>query len=199
MKNGNRMDEIIRINTPLSEDVVRSLHAGDAVLLSGYVYTARDLAHQRLVSALERGEILPFNVKGAVIYYVGPCPAKPGKPIGSCGPTTSYRMDHYTPKLLEAGLKGMIGKGNRSPRVIEGLIRFGGVYFAAVGGAGALLAQRVKSAKVIAYEDLGPEAVQELLVEDLPLIVVNDCYGADLYQEGVKRFKKEKLGDGEGG
>ncbi len=180
-----------RISTPLADDAVRLLRAGDAVLLSGKVYTARDLAHKRLVESLERGEKLPFEIQGAVIYYVGPSPAKPGKPIGACGPTTSYRMDPYTPKLLSVGLKGMIGKGNRSPAVIEAMKRHGAVYFAAVGGAAALLAQCVKRATLIAYEDLGPEAVQELLVEDLPLIVVNDCYGGDLYEEGVRRFRKE--------
>lgn len=180
------------ITTPLTDEVVRSLRSGDAVLLSGVIYTARDLAHQRLVGALERGETLPFDIKGAVIYYVGPSPAKPGKVIGACGPTTSYRMDPYTPSLLKAGLKGMIGKGNRSSAVVEALKKFCGVYFAAVGGAAALLAQRVKNARLLAYEDLGPEAVQELLVEELPLFVVNDCYGADLYQEGVKQYKKER-------
>ncbi|MEO0071235.1 MAG: Fe-S-containing hydro-lyase [candidate division WOR-3 bacterium] len=180
------------ITTPLTDEVVRSLRSGDSVLLSGVIYTARDLAHQRLVNALEQGEALPFDIKGAVIYYVGPSPAKPGKVIGACGPTTSYRMDSYTPSLLKAGLKGMIGKGNRSPAVVEALKKFCGVYFAAVGGAAALLAQRVKNARLIAYEDLGPEAVQELLVEELPLFVVNDCYGVDLYQEGVKQYKKER-------
>lgn len=186
------MADIKRVQTPLTEEVVRSLHAGDSVLLSGVIYTARDLAHQRLVTALQQGKVLPFDIKGAVLYYVGPSPAKPGSVIGACGPTTSYRMDPYTPRLLEAGLKGTIGKGNRSPAVIEALKLFCGVYFAAVGGAAALLAQRVQKAKLIAYEDLGPEAVQELLVENFPLIVVNDCYGADLYQEGVKQYKKKR-------
>lgn len=185
------MSQIKNIITPLTEEVVKGLHAGDAVTITGNIYTARDLAHQRLVSALEKNETLPFDLRGAVIYYVGPSPAKPGRPIGSCGPTTSYRMDAYTPALLAAGLKGMIGKGNRSPAVIEALKKYCGVYFAAVGGAAALLAQRVRSARVIAYDELGPEALQELLVENLPVIVVNDCYGADLYQEGVRRYKKE--------
>ncbi len=185
---GDGKSVVKKITTPLTDDVVRGLKAGDTVLLSGKIYTARDLAHKRLVEALAKGEALPFEIKGAVIYYVGPSPAKPGRVIGACGPTTSYRMDSYTPTLMEAGLKGMIGKGNRSPAVIEALKRFCGVYFAAVGGAAALLAQRVKGAKVIAYEDLGPEALQELLVEDFPAIVVNDCYGADLYQEGVRRW-----------
>ncbi|MEN9979094.1 MAG: Fe-S-containing hydro-lyase [candidate division WOR-3 bacterium] len=185
------MSQIKNIITPLTEEAVKSLHAGDAVTITGTIYTARDLAHQRLVAALQNNETLPFDLRGAVIYYVGPSPAKPGRPIGSCGPTTSYRMDAYTPALLAAGLKGMIGKGNRSPAVIEALKKYCGVYFAAVGGAAALLAQRVRSARVIAYEELGPEALQELVVENLPVIVVNDCYGADLYQEGVRRYKKE--------
>lgn len=185
------MAEPRRIVTPLTDAVVRGLRAGDPVLISGAVYTARDLAHQRLVETLERGARPPFELRGAVIYYVGPSPAKPGMVIGACGPTTSYRMDPYTPKLLSAGVKGMIGKGNRSPEVRRALQEFGAVYFAAVGGAAALLARRVKAARLVAYEDLGPEAVQELTVEDLPVIVVNDCYGADLYEEGVRRYRKE--------
>ncbi len=185
------MSQVKNIITPLTDEVVKNLRAGDAVTITGTIYTARDLAHQRLVAALQNNETLPFDLRGAVIYYVGPSPAKPGRPIGSCGPTTSYRMDAYTPALLAAGLKGMIGKGNRSPAVIDALKKYCGVYFAAVGGAAALLAQRVRSARVIAYEELGPEAVQELVVENLPVIVVNDCYGADLYQEGVRRYKKE--------
>lgn len=185
------MSEIKKIFTPLTDEVVKTLRAGDAVTITGKIYTARDLAHQRLVTTLKNGEPLPFEIQGAVIYYVGPSPAKPGRPIGSCGPTTSYRMDVYTPTLLQYGLKGMIGKGNRSPAVIESIKRYCAVYFAAVGGAAALLAQRVSSARVIAYEELGPEALQELEVEELPVIVVNDCYGADLYQQGVARYKKE--------
>uniref|UniRef100_A0A7C1X236 Fe-S-containing hydro-lyase n=1 Tax=candidate division WOR-3 bacterium TaxID=2052148 RepID=A0A7C1X236_UNCW3 len=185
------MSQIKNIITPLTDEVVKNLHAGDAVTITGSIYTARDLPHQRLVAVLQNNETLPFDLRGAVIYYVGPSPAKPGRPIGSCGPTTSYRMDAYTPALLAAGLKGMIGKGNRSPAVIDALKKYCGVYFAAVGGAAALLAQRVRSARVIAYEELGPEALQELVVENLPVIVVNDCYGADLYQEGVRRYKKE--------
>lgn len=185
------MGEIKRVRTPLTDEVVKSLRAGDAVEITGLIYTARDLAHKRLTESLKKGESLPFNIMGAVIYYVGPSPAKPGRVIGSCGPTTSYRMDVYTPSLLAAGLKGMIGKGNRSLEVIEALKKYCGVYFAAVGGAAALLAQRVRSARVVAYDDLGPEALQELEVENFPVIVVNDCYGADLYQEGVRRYKRE--------
>jgi len=179
----------IRITTPILDDsVVESLKAGDFVLISGVIYTARDAAHKRIVEALERGEELPFDLKGQIIYYAGPAPAKPGKPIGSVGPTTSYRMDPYAPKLLEAGLKGMIGKGSRNQEVIEAIKKYKGVYFGAVGGAAAYLARCVKSAEVIAYEDLGPEAVRRLVVEDFPAFVVNDIYGNDLYKMGRNQY-----------
>ncbi len=175
----------IRITTPILDDsVVESLKAGDFVLISGVIYTARDAAHKRIVEALEKGEELPFDLKGQIIYYAGPAPAKPGRPIGSVGPTTSYRMDPYAPRLLEAGLKGMIGKGSRNQEVIEAIKEYKGVYFGAVGGAAAYLARCVKSAEVIAYEDLGPEAVRRLVVEDFPAFVVNDIYGNDLYKIG---------------
>lgn len=178
----------IRIMTPIDESVVENLKAGDLVLISGVIYTARDAAHKRMVEALERGEELPFDLKGQVIYYAGPAPARPGKPIGSVGPTTSYRMDPYAPKLLEAGLKGMIGKGSRSREVIEAIKKFKGVYFGAVGGAAAYLARCVKSAEIIAYEDLGPEAVRRLVVEDFPAFVINDIHGNDLYRMGRCRY-----------
>ena len=175
----------IRITTPILDDsVVENLKAGDFVLISGVIYTARDAAHKRIVEALEKGEELPFDLKGQIIYYAGPAPAKPGRPIGSVGPTTSYRMDPYAPGLLEAGLKGMIGKGSRNQKVIEAIKEHKGVYFGAVGGAAAYLARCVKSAEVIAYEDLGPEAVRRLVVEDFPAFVVNDIYGNDLYKMG---------------
>ncbi len=175
----------IRITAPITDDsVVENLKAGDFVLISGVIYTARDAAHKRIVEALERGEELPFDLKGQIIYYAGPAPAKPGRPIGSVGPTTSYRMDPYAPKLLEAGLKGMIGKGTRSKEVIDAIVKYRGVYFGAVGGAAAYLARCVKEAEVIAYEDLGPEAVRRLVVEDFPAFVVNDVYGNDLYRMG---------------
>ncbi|ADU96697.1 Fe-S-containing hydro-lyase [Thermovibrio ammonificans] len=174
----------IKIETPISDSTIEKLKAGDFVLISGVIYTARDAAHKRMVEALERGEPLPFDLEGQVIYYAGPAPAKPGRPIGSVGPTTSYRMDPYAPKLLEAGLKGMIGKGSRSKEVIEAIKKYKGVYFGAVGGAAAYLARCVKSAEVIAYEDLGPEAVRRLVVEDFPAFVVNDIYGNDLYTMG---------------
>lgn len=179
-----------RIETPLTDEVVKELHAGDPVAITGIIYTGRDLAHRRLVEAIEKGEELPFELEGQVIYYVGPAPAKPGYPIGSAGPTTSYRMDPYTPTLLAHGLKGMIGKGNRGKDVRKAIQRYKAVYFAAVGGAAALLAKRIKRSEVIAYEDLGAEAVRKLWVEEFPVIVVNDIYGRDLYEEGVERYRR---------
>ena len=180
-----------RITTPLDDVVVAGLRAGDQVLLTGVVYTARDAAHKRLVALIEEGKPLPFELAGQVVYYVGPTPAKPGEPIGAAGPTTAGRMDPYAPVLMEHGLKGMIGKGARSKAVRDAMVRHRAVYFAAVGGAGALAAKRIKSAEIVAYEDLGPEAVRKLYVEDLPLFVVNDVYGGDLYEEGVARYRKE--------
>ena len=171
----------IEIRTPLTDEVVGKLRAGDSVLITGTIYTARDAAHKRLIEALERGERFPIDLKGQIIYYAGPSPAPPGKPIGSVGPTTSYRMDSFAPKTMELGLKGMIGKGPRSKDVVESMKKYGAVYFAAVGGAGALLAKCVKEARVVAYEDLGAEAITELLVENFPAIVAIDCKGNDLY------------------
>jgi len=179
-----------RITTPLDDVVVAGLRAGDQVLLTGVVYTARDAAHKRLVALIEEGKPLPFELAGQLIYYVGPTPAKPGEPIGAAGPTTAGRMDPYAPVLMERGLKGMIGKGARSKAVRDAMIKHRAVYFAAVGGAGALASKRIKSAEIIAYEDLGPEALRKLYVEDLPLFVVNDVYGGDLYEEGVARYRK---------
>ncbi len=179
-----------KLTTPLSDEDVSKLKAGDIVYLSGTLYTARDAAHKRLVELIEKGEPLPFDLKGAVIYYVGPTPPKPGEVIGSAGPTTSYRMDSYAPTLIEHGLKGMIGKGRRNEAVKEACQKYKAVYFGAVGGAGALLAQRIKDAKVIAYEELGPEAIRELVVEDFPVVVVNDTFGNDLYEEGRKKWQK---------
>lgn len=180
---------IKEIKTPLTDDVVSDLKTGDLVSITGYIYTARDAAHKRLVELIKEGKELPFDIKGSIIYYVGPTPAKPGDVIGSAGPTTSYRMDPYAPLLLEKGLKGMIGKGKRSKDVRDAIIKYKGIYFASTGGAAALLAKHIKSAEIIAYEDLGPEAVRKLLVEKFPAIVVNDIYGNDLYEEGVKRYK----------
>ncbi|MHB8171091.1 MAG: Fe-S-containing hydro-lyase [Thermincolia bacterium] len=179
----------IRITTPLTDEVVEKLTIGQQVLISGKIYSARDAAHKKLVELLDQGEPLPFDIEGQIIYYVGPSPAKPGQVIGSAGPTTSGRMDAYTPRLLAEGLKGMIGKGSRSDAVIEAIKKYKGVYFAAVGGAAALIAKSIKKSTLVAYPELGPEAITELEVEDLPVIVVNDTSGRDLYQEGVKIYR----------
>ena len=179
-----------RIHAPLVAQELETLRAGDSVLLSGTIYTGRDAAHKRLCALVEKGEPLPFDIRNQVIYYAGPCPAKPGDAIGSCGPTTSYRMDAYAPTLCDLGLIGMIGKGQRSPAVIDAIRRNGGVYFAATGGAGALIAGSVKAARVIAFEDLGTEAIRELQVTDLPLIVAIDSEGGNLYEEGPARYRR---------
>ena len=184
------MTEAIRLKTPLTDADVERLKIGDRVLISGVVYTGRDAAHQRLSDLIKEGRELPFDLKGQIIYYVGPTPARPGQVIGSAGPTTSYRMDAYAPSLIERGLKGMIGKGMRSEAVKEAIKKHKAVYFAATGGAGALLARRIKKADVVAYEDLGPEAIRRLEVEDLPVIVVNDVKGNDLYIEGERKYRK---------
>ncbi len=179
----------IRLTTPLSASDVSSLAAGDLVLFSGTLYTARDAAHKRMVDLIARGEKLPFDLAGAVIYYAGPSPARPGKPIGSVGPTTSGRMDAYAPLLLEHGLRAMIGKGTRCREVVDAMVKHKGVYLAATGGAAALLARCVTAAEVVAWEELGPEAVRKLTVKDFPATVVNDTRGNDLYQQGVERFR----------
>ena len=179
-----------RIHAPLVAQELETLRAGDSVLLSGTIYTGRDAAHKRLCALVAEGKPLPFDIRGQVIYYAGPCPAKPGDAIGSCGPTTSYRMDAYAPTLCDLGLIGMIGKGQRSPAVIDAIRRNGGVYFAATGGAGALIAGSVKAARVIAFEDLGTEAIRELQVEDMPLIVAIDSEGGNLYEEGPARYRR---------
>ena len=179
-----------RIHAPLVAQELETLRAGDSVLLSGTIYTGRDAAHKRLCALVAEGKPLPFDIRGQGIYYAGPCPAKPGDAIGSCGPTTSYRMDAYAPTLCDLGLIGMIGKGQRSPAVIDAIRRNGGVYFAATGGAGALIAGSVKAARVIAFEDLGTEAIRELQVADLPLIVAIDSEGGNLYEEGPARYRR---------
>lgn len=171
------------INTPLTEEMVETLEAGDRVYLTGKIYTARDAAHKRMVELLSKGESIPMDLKDQIIYYVGPTPAKPGQIIGSAGPTTSGRMDAYAPTLLAMGLKGMIGKGSRNENVVSAMIKNTAVYFAAIGGAGALMAKCIKSAKVIAYEDLGTEAVMELEVENLPVVVAIDCTGESIYDK----------------
>jgi fumarate hydratase subunit beta len=184
------MSEAIRLKTPLSDADVEKLKAGDKVLLNGVIYTGRDAAHKRLFDLLQEKKPLPIDLKGQVIYYVGPAPAKPGQVIGSAGPTTSGRMDAYSPRLMEMGLKGMIGKGMRKKEVVEAMKKYKAVYFAATGGAGALLAKAIKKAKVVAYEDLGPEAINRLEVEDFPVIVVNDTRGNDLYEEGMRKYAR---------
>ncbi len=184
------MADAIRLKTPLSDEDVDRLQIGDRVLISGVIYTGRDAAHKRMVDLLNEGKALPVDVRGQIIYYVGPAPARPGKPIGSAGPTTSYRMDAYAPRLMEQGMKGMIGKGNRAPEVIEAMKRHKTLYFGATGGAGAVLARSIKKAQVVAYEDLGPEAIHRLEVEDFPAVVINDARGNDLYVEGAKKYRK---------
>lgn len=178
-----------KIKAPFTEPEALNLAAGDRVLLSGVIYTARDAAHKILVEMLARGEELPFSLKDQVIYYVGPTPAPPGKAVGAAGPTTSGRMDKYTPALLAAGMRAMIGKGSRSEEVVEAIKKYRGVYFAAVGGAAALLSRQIKKVELVAFPELGPEAVYRMTVEDFPLFVINDCYGRDFYREGVKKYK----------
>ena len=181
------------ISTPLTLDKVKDLRSGDEVLLSGVIYTSRDAGHKRLVEAHQKGEKLPVDLKDATIYFVGPTPAKPGQALGSCGPTTSYRMDAYSPYLIRnCGLTGMIGKGKRNEQVIDAMKECGAVYFGAIGGAGALLSQCVVKAEIVAYEDLGAEALHRLEVKDMPLTVVIDCYGENLYKTGVENYLKIK-------
>lgn len=178
------------INAPFGEEVTSKLKAGDYVYISGTIYTARDAAHKRMAEALSRGEELPFDIKEQVIYYMGPAPAREGQVIGSAGPTTASRMDKYAPELLDLGLRGMIGKGKRSKAVLDGVVRNKAVYLAAVGGAGALLSKCITSAEVIAYEDLGTEAIRKLTVKDFPAIVVVDCDGHNLYETAVEAYRK---------
>ncbi len=178
------------MNTPFSREEAESLKAGDYVYLTGIIYSARDAAHKRMQEALDRGEELPFDLEDNVIYYLGPTPAREGRPIGSAGPTTSSRMDKYTPALLDLGLRGMVGKGKRSPEVIEAIIRNKSVYFAAVGGAGAILSKRILSSEVIAYEDLGTEAIRKMQIKDFPVIVVIDTEGNNLYETAILEYQK---------
>ncbi len=179
-----------KIQAPLSDDDVMALKAGDTVLINGVIYTARDAAHKKLVELMDKGEDLPIDLQGQFIFYVGPTPAKPGQAIGSAGPTTSGRMDAYTPKMLEKGMKACIGKGLRSQVVKDALKEHKGVYLAATGGAGALLSKKIKKSEVVAYPELGPEAIHRLEVEDFPATVVNDAYGNDLYEEGAKQYAR---------
>jgi fumarate hydratase subunit beta len=181
-----------KLQTPFTEEKALDLHAGDIVYITGVIYTGRDSAHKRLVDSMKGGEVpTPFDLKDAIIYYVGPTPTPPGKVIGSAGPTTSGRMDIYSPYLMENGLRGMIGKGNRGPAVLEALKKYKCVYFQATGGAAALVAKRITKAEVIAYEDLGPEAIRRLEVVDFPVLVVNDCYGGDLFATEIAKYKQD--------
>jgi len=184
------VETITHVNTPLADELVAQLEIGQKVLICGILFTGRDAAHQRLAALAQKGEPFPFDVQGQIIYYVGPTPPKPGMAIGSAGPTSSYRMDVYTRELLARGLKGMIGKGARGKDVIEAMKQFKAVYFAATGGAGALISKSIKRAEVVAYEDLGTEAIRRLEVEDFPATVVVDAYGNDLYTEGRSRYRK---------
>jgi fumarate hydratase subunit beta len=184
------MADPIKLIPPLSDDIIVKLKAGDRVVITGVIYTGRDMAHKEMVEGHIKGKKLPFDLKGQVLYYTGPTPAPAGKPIGSAGPTTSYRMDKYTPYLLELGLKGMIGKGPRGREVKDAIKKYKAVYFAAIGGAGALISKTIRKAEVIAYPELGTEAVMRLEVEDFPAVVVNDVHGADLYRLGVEQYQE---------
>ena len=184
------MSENMHITSPLDLAIVQDLRVGDHILIDGIIYTARDAAHQRLVEALNNGKELPFDIAGQTIYYCGPSPARPGRPIGSAGPTTSRRMDVFTPQLLDAGLRAMIGKGGRSSEVRQSMIKHNAIYFIATGGAGALISKSIKKAEIVAYEDLGAEAILRLEVKDFPVIVANDIYGGDLYKAGRARYQR---------
>ena len=180
-----------KVTLPLTDEILKDLKAGDNILLTGVIYVARDAAHKRMVEALDQGKPLPFDIRGQTIYFMGPTPAKPGRPIGAAGPTTSGRMDIYSPRLIAEGLKGMIGKGMRSQAVKDAMKKYKAVYLAAIGGAGALISKSIKKAEVIAYEELGAEAIRRLEVADLPVTVINDIYGGDLYQEGKAKYRTE--------
>ncbi len=184
------MTRTFELHTPLTDQDVEQLAVGDTVLVNGIIYTARDAAHKRLVDLLAAGQPLPIDLRGQVMFYVGPSPARPGRVIGAAGPTTSYRMDPYAPQLLALGLKAMIGKGQRSREVIDAMITHKAVYLGAIGGAGALISQSIKAAEIVAYEDLGPEAIRRLVVENLPTIVINDCRGNDLYDLGLRQYAR---------
>jgi len=183
------MSSIKKLTTPLSDEVIQQLKAGDNVLISGVIFTGRDAAHKKLFDLIEKGEKLPIDLRGQIIFYVGPTPARPGKPIGSAGPTTSYRMDAFAPKLHELGLKASIGKGSRNLEVKEALKKYKAVYLAVTGGAAALVAKAIKKSAVVAYPELGPEAIMRLEVEDFPAQVINDMYGGDMYEEGRRKYE----------
>ncbi len=181
----------MKLTTPLTDEVVAQLHAGDKVTITGVIFVGRDAAHKRMVEALDAGQPLPFDPQGQIIYYMGPAPAKPGQAIGAAGPTTSGRMDPYAPRMMEAGLKGMIGKGNRTQPVRDAMAQYKAVYLAAIGGAGALIAKAIRKSDVVAYDELGAEALRRLEVVDFPAIVINDIYGGDAYEDGVKKYNRE--------
>lgn len=185
-------EDTLHIASPIEPDIIEKLTAGTRVLISGVIYTGRDAAHKRIIESLDRGEELPFDLQGQTIYYAGPSPARPGQVIGSVGPTTSGRMDVFTPRLLAAGLRAMIGKGNRSEVVREAIAQYRGVYLVAVGGAAALIARSIKQVEVVAYEDLGPEAIRRLAVEDFPAIVANDAFGGDLFEQGKVEYRRRR-------
>lgn len=179
-----------KIALPLTDEILKDLKAGDNLLLTGVIYVARDAAHKKMIEALDQGKPLPFDIKGATVYYMGPSPARPGRVIGSAGPTTSGRMDAYAPRLIADGLKGMIGKGLRSKAVKDAMVKYKAIYLGAIGGAGAIISKSIKKSKVIAYEELGAEAILRLEVEDFPVTVINDIYGGDLYEEGRAKYQK---------
>jgi len=178
-----------RIDLPLTDEILRGLRAGDSLLLNGVIYVARDAAHKRMVEALDQGKPMPIQIQGQTVYFMGPSPARPGRPIGAAGPTTSGRMDAYSPRLIEQGLKGMIGKGPRSKEVLDAMVQHKAVYLGAIGGAGAIISRSIRKAEVVAYEELGAEALRRLEVQDFPVTVVNDIYGGDLYEEGKKKYR----------
>ncbi len=178
------------LQAPFTDEVIRSLKVGDMIYISGTIYTARDAAHKRMYEMLERGEAMPFDFEGQVVYYAGPAPAMPGKPIGSVGPTTGGRMDAYSPALIREGLKVMIGKGTRNDAVVDAIVKHTGVYFAAIGGAAALMARCVTKAEVVAFDDLGPEAIRKLEVKELPVVVAVDCYGNDVYKQAIEKYRE---------
>jgi fumarate hydratase subunit beta len=180
-----------KIKLPLNDEILKGLKAGDDLLLTGVIYAARDAAHKKMVEALDQGKALPFDIKGATVYYMGPSPARPGKVIGSAGPTTSGRMDAYAPRLMAEGLRGMIGKGLRSRAVKDAMVKYRAVYLGAIGGAGAIISRSIKKSEVVAYEELGAEALRRLEVEDFPVTVINDIYGGDLYEEGKAKYQVE--------
>ncbi len=185
------MSEIKRISTPMSDETVAGLKAGDNVLISGTIYTGRDAAHKKLTDLIAAGDKLPFDLRGQIIFYVGPTPARPGNPIGSAGPTTSYRMDAYAPRLHELGLKASIGKGSRNAEVKAALRKYKAVYLAVTGGAAALVSKSIRQAEVVAYPELGPEAIRRLEVKDFPAQVINDMYGGDIYEEGRRQYERK--------